>query len=156
MASIPRLEPFPKSKSIPTTSQPVARASKAMPHRGRVFRSFGASRASRAKISVGTVISSPQLRASNPKPKKASFQLASNPSGTLNPGSSSKLSQLPEAMRSIISGRNQAIASKVVDSSGTILLGRTTAVIATSTSNTAPRTGELAAIMASKMAAIPT
>ena len=141
---------------MPTTTQLAAKATSAIAQSGKVFASLGASSASRAKKRTGTVISNPQLSESNPKPKKASFQLASKPSETLMPGSSSKLSQLPAAARSITRGRNQAQASKVVAIRGTILVGRITAVVITIVSNKTPSTGELAAIMASKIAAIPT
>ena len=110
----------------------------------------------RASTRTGTVIKSPNERASKPKPKNGSVQLASNALGAPIPGLSNIDSGWEETNRSKARGTNQTTVRPVVKSNGISFLGLANARTTIKTNSARPNTGELAATSASKIPDTPT
>jgi hypothetical protein len=105
---------------------------------------------------TGTVINSPNERASKPKPKNGRVQSASKALGAPTPGLSNIDSGWDEAIRSTARGTNHTTVRPVVKSNGISFLGLIIARPKIKINRAKPNTGELAATNASKIPDRPT
>ncbi|CAB4639652.1 unannotated protein [freshwater metagenome] len=156
VSSRPTEDVSPKSNFTPAPTKANASAKRATIQSPREALAPGVRSEIRASTKTGTVIKSPNERASKPKPKNGSIQLASSALGAPTPGLSNIDSVWDEAIRSKASGTNHTTVRPVVKSNGISFLGLIIARLTIKTSSAKPNTGELAATNASKIPDRPT
>jgi hypothetical protein len=146
----------PKLNSTPAPTRTTANAVKATIQSPSEAFAPGVRSEIRASSKTGTAINTPNARESNPKPKNGRVQLASNALGLPGPGLIKTASGDTPLNRSRTSGTNQTNVSPVVNSSAMSFEGLDIANPTTSKLIVRPRTGELAAITASRIPETPT
>ena len=156
VSSRPIEEISPKSNFTPAPTKTTASAKRATIQSASEALAPGVRSEISASTKTGTVIKSPNERASKLKPKNGSVQFPSNALGAPIPGLSNIDSGWEVANRSKTRGTNQTTVKPVVKSNGMSFLGLTIARPISNTSSAKPNTGELAATSASKIPDTPT